>query len=90
MLTTYCHDVHAGESHNRLENGELCVCTVSPTPMADETSALIFFFTAEVGSFGLAPLTFSSLCGWHSRDLDLSVDLLLSIVNTGYRYASPD
>ncbi|KAJ7309985.1 hypothetical protein DFH08DRAFT_483654 [Mycena albidolilacea] len=49
--------------------------------MGDETSALIFF-----GSFVLlAPLTFSSLCGRHSRDLDLSVDLLLSIVNAGYR-----
>ncbi|KAJ7786683.1 Alpha/Beta hydrolase protein [Mycena olivaceomarginata] len=64
-----------------VEDGEICVRTVSPKPTADEISdfpVLVFFHGGGwvVGSID-------------SRDLDLrilSVDLHLVIVNVGYRY----
>ncbi|KAJ7805118.1 Alpha/Beta hydrolase protein [Mycena olivaceomarginata] len=65
-----------------IEDGEICVRTVSPTPTADETSdfpVLVFF---HGGGWVVG--------GIDSRDSDLrilSVDLRLAIVNVGYRLA---
>ncbi|KAJ7311724.1 Alpha/Beta hydrolase protein [Mycena albidolilacea] len=71
------------ENHTiSVEDGEICVRTVSPMPTADESSdfpVLVFFHGGGwvVGSID-------------SRDLDLrilSVELRLAIVNVGYRLA---